>query len=56
MIVMKTINFSPLSWPLGRVIEVYPGTDQIVRVAKIIINQGVFSRPVVKLVPLPTNQ
>ncbi|XP_050065896.1 uncharacterized protein LOC126554955 [Aphis gossypii] len=55
MVVVKTVDSPPLSWPLGRVIEVYPGTDQIVRVAKVITSKGVFTRPVVKLVPLPTD-
>lgn len=55
MVIVKTIDAPPLSWPLGRVIEVYPGTDQIVRVAKVITSQGVFTRPVVKLIPLPTD-
>ncbi|KAF0747151.1 Integrase catalytic domain-containing protein, partial [Aphis craccivora] len=55
MEVVKTVDSPPHSWPLGRVIEVYPGTDQIVRVAKVITSKGVFTRPVVKLVSLPTD-
>ncbi|CAI6345083.1 unnamed protein product [Macrosiphum euphorbiae] len=55
MVVVKISDTPPLTWPLGRVIEVYPGTDKIVRVAKVRTNQGVFTRPVVKLVPLPTD-
>jgi hypothetical protein len=55
MVVVKTGDAPPLSWPLGRIVEVYPGTDQIVRVAKVLTSQGVFTRPVVKLVPLPTD-
>jgi len=55
MVIVKTIDSPPLSWPMGRVVEVYPGTDHIVRVAKVVTSQGVFTRPVVKLVPLPTD-
>lgn len=55
MVVIKINDAPPLSWPLGRVIEVYLGTDKIVMVAKVRTNQGVFTRPVVKLVPLPTD-
>lgn len=55
MVVVKTGDAPPLSWPLGRIVEVYPGPDQIVRVAKVLTSQGVFTRPVVKLVPLPTD-
>ena len=39
-------------WPLGRVIEVYPGNDGHVRVAKIQVGEGTLMRPVTKLCPL----
>ena len=35
-------------WPLGRVLEVYPGQDGHVRVAKIQIGQNTVLRPVSK--------
>lgn len=40
------------TWPLGRVLEVYPGQDGRVRVAKIQVGQGTLLRPVTKLCPL----
>ena len=40
------------NWPLGRVIEVYPGADGRVRVAKLQVGQGTLVRPIVKLCPL----
>lgn len=40
------------NWPLGRVLEVYPGADGRVRVAKIQIGKGTLVRPVTKLCPL----
>lgn len=43
----------PFKWPLARVIKVYPGSDNIVRVAEVKTASGVFKRPVVKLFPLP---
>lgn len=43
-----------LSWPLGVITEVYPGTDGIVRVAKVKTKNSSFKRPVVKLYPLPS--
>jgi len=55
MVIVKVNDTPPLSWPLGRIIEVYPGTNNVVRVVKVITKQGVFTRPVVKLVPLPTD-
>lgn len=40
------------SWPLGRVLEVFPGTDGRVRVAKVQVGQGTILRSVTKLCPL----
>ena len=40
------------NWPLGRVIEVYPGKDGHVRVVKIQVGDGTLIRPVTKLCPL----
>ena len=39
-------------WPLGRVIEVYPGKDRHVRIVKIQVGDGTLIRPVTKLCPL----
>ena len=44
------------NWPLGRVLEVYPGTDGRVRVAKLQVGQGTVVRPVTKLCPLECGQ
>ncbi|XP_025204843.1 uncharacterized protein LOC112601423 [Melanaphis sacchari] len=45
---------TPLSWRLGRVVELLPGQDNVVRVVKLLTGQGPLVRPVVKLVRLPT--
>ncbi|XP_022164493.1 uncharacterized protein LOC111029684 [Myzus persicae] len=47
MVIIKVNDSSPLTWPLGRIIEFYPGPDQVVRVAKVLTKQGVLTRPVV---------
>lgn len=44
----------PLNWPLGVIIDVFPGADGIIRVAMVKTSYGVFKRPVVKLYPVPT--
>lgn len=44
----------PLSWPLGVITEVYPGTDNVIRVAMVKTQSGNYKRPVVKLYPIPT--
>ncbi|KAL4083424.1 hypothetical protein QTP88_028740 [Uroleucon formosanum] len=55
MVIVKANDSPPLSWSLGRIVEVYPESDKVVRVAKVMTKQGVFTRPVVKLVSLPTD-
>ena len=39
-------------WPLGRIIEVYPGKDGHVRVAKVQVGKEEFLRPITKLCQL----
>ncbi|UYV84140.1 hypothetical protein LAZ67_X001305, partial [Cordylochernes scorpioides] len=39
-------------WPLGRIIELYPGKDGIVRVAKLKTGGGIIIRPVQRLCPM----
>jgi len=39
-------------WPLGRIIELYPGKDNQVRVAKVKTSNGVLVRPLQRLYPL----
>ena len=40
------------NWPLGRVLEVYPGDDGRVRVVKVQVGQGTLVRSITKLCPL----
>lgn len=44
----------PTQWALGRVIEVHPGSDNLVRVADVLFNGSILRRPIHKLCPLPT--
>ncbi|GAB1860469.1 hypothetical protein CAJAP_01548 [Camponotus japonicus] len=46
-------NQAPLQWTLGRVLKVYPGADNIVRVADVKTSKGQFRRSVKKLCALP---
>jgi len=52
MVVVKDNLAPPLQWKLGRVVKLLPGTDGIVRVARVITQGREVVRPVVKLVPL----
>lgn len=54
MVVIKDNQCPPTSWRLGRILSVMPGPDGVVRVAKVLTVQGELTRPVVKLVLLPT--
>ncbi|KAI5726130.1 hypothetical protein M8J77_024237 [Diaphorina citri] len=52
--VQSTMNqMSPLSWPIGRVEQLIAGQDGIARVAKVRVCNGVMTRPLNKLVPMP---
>jgi len=55
MVVVIDNQSPPLLWRLGRVIEVLPGADSHVRVARVLTHAGIVTRPVVKLVQLPTD-
>ena len=43
-------------WPLGRVLEVFPGKDGHVRVANVQIGRDSIIRPITKLVPLEVKE
>ena len=45
-------NTSRGEWPLGRVIEAYPGDDGLVRVVKVKAKNKEYLRPVHRLCPL----
>jgi hypothetical protein len=53
VVVITSSNLPLMSWQMGRVIDVHPGADQVVRVATVKTADGVMKRPVVKLVKLP---
>ena len=50
LVYITDVNTSPLCWPLGRIVQLYPGSDQIVRVVKVKTSGGEYVRPVNKLV------
>lgn len=43
----------PTKWSLGRIVEIYPGKDGLVRVAALKTKSGVIKRPITKLVIFP---
>jgi len=53
MVIVEAPSRPPTEWRLGRVLEVHPGPDDVVRVVSVLTQDGVYKRPVVKLVRLP---
>jgi len=55
LVVINTPSRPPMAWQIGRIIQVHPGADNIVRVATVKTQDAVLKRPVVKLVKLPVD-
>ena len=53
MVLLTSENYPPLHWPLGRVIEVMPGNDGIVRVILVKTSKGTYKKPAHKVRKLP---
>ncbi|CAI6347668.1 unnamed protein product [Macrosiphum euphorbiae] len=51
---LQAPNLPPTLWKMGRVEEVHPGEDGVVRVVSLRTSDGTLKRPVVKLALLPT--
>lgn len=54
MVLLKEDNVPPLCWPLGRIIDLHPGADHIVRVASVQTKNSILKRALTKLSLLPT--
>ena len=53
LVLLKEASAPPLRWRLGRVVELHPGRDGVLRVATVRTAEGLLTRPCVKLCPLP---
>ncbi|XP_030765508.1 uncharacterized protein LOC115889598 [Sitophilus oryzae] len=53
MVVLVDDNLPPLQWPLGRISEIHPGSDGVVRVVTIKTAKGIAKRAVRKICVLP---
>lgn len=53
LVIVKDENTHPLRWSLGRVQELHPGSDGVVRVVTLRTSTGVYKRAVAKLCLLP---
>ncbi|CAB0010986.1 unnamed protein product, partial [Nesidiocoris tenuis] len=54
VVIIKEDNLPPLSWKLGRIISLFPGPDNVSRVAEVKTSDGISCRPLRKLCPLPS--
>lgn len=54
IVLLQQANTPPLQWPLGLIVEIFPGRDGVVRVVSVKTKNGIFKRPVIKVCPLPT--
>lgn len=54
LVILKQDNLPPLQWPVGVIMELFPGNDGVVRVVTVKTKTGIYKRPVVRLCPLPS--
>jgi len=54
LVIVKEPNIPPLRWRMARVEQVFPGADGVVRVVSLRTATGTLTRPVVKIVKLPS--
>lgn len=55
LVLLKDNNLPPLKWKLGRIIEVYPSSDNVIRKVKVRTASGTVDRNVRRLAPLPVD-
>ncbi|GFY13539.1 integrase catalytic domain-containing protein [Trichonephila clavipes] len=46
---LKDRNTKPLDWPMGRILEVFPGSDGLVRVVNVKTSTGILKRAITKV-------
>ena len=54
LVIIASEQTAPSEWPLGRIIQTFPGSDGLVRAVQVRTSEGSFRRPIHKLVFLPT--
>ncbi|XP_065093419.1 uncharacterized protein LOC135714077 [Ochlerotatus camptorhynchus] len=53
MVVIVNEQQAPIRWPLARIVDLRPGTDQITRVVTLRTARGIITRPITKICLLP---
>lgn len=55
MVLVVDERYPPAKWPLGRVVQIHPGPDGLVRVVTVKTQLNEYKRPIAKLCPLPVD-
>ena len=53
IVVIQEDNAPPLTWQLGRITEIHPGEDNVVRTVSVQTSKGTYKRNITKICPLP---
>lgn len=53
LVLVKDLNTAPLVWPMARIVKIFPGKDNKVRVAEVRMGNKTYVRSVTKFCPLP---
>ncbi|XP_063541602.1 uncharacterized protein LOC134750371 [Cydia strobilella] len=53
VVVVKETNVPPMKWRMGRIVKLFPGQDNVSRVADVGTARGIIRRAVHRLCPLP---
>lgn len=53
LVYVRNENVPPCEWARGRIVNVYPGRDQLVRNVRVRTEKGEYDRPIHKLCPIP---
>lgn len=56
IVLIKSENTPPTIWPTGKIVKVYPDEDNNVRIVDVLFNGSVLTRPITKLIKLPTEE
>lgn len=53
LVLLKEDNLPPLKWKMGRIVELHPGQDNLVRVVAVKTTESIFKRAITSLCLLP---